>query len=421
MKLKITEIGIRYQEDVIFTLKSIREFAKSAGLSQYNITKFVTAISEVCRNVLLHQNGGILELNIITAKKKQYLEAIIRDFGRDEFDFSEVLENVAGPDGKDGLGLEGSQKLVEYVDIEKSDEGTVITLRKILPEGGQVVDSHTISSWEKHIEKEINFSPLQDLKRKNQKLQEAYETIKNNEKSLAAANAKLQAMVIQMEEKNEELRNFAHVVSHDLKSPLNVVFTAGEMINSFYKDDLTEETAEMFDMILRAGKNMKKLINDYLDYATSSAHEDVQEEIDLNELTKEVIELISSPKKVEFKVEDLPSVSYDKVAMQQVLTNLITNGIKYCDKELVKINISAEENAKGVIVKIADNGPGIDKQYHEDIFNLYRTVGKKLNSVEKGTGLGLPLVKKIAQRNRGKVWLESEIGKGSTFFFLVWK
>ncbi|MBX2844098.1 MAG: HAMP domain-containing histidine kinase, partial [Flammeovirgaceae bacterium] len=129
----------------------------------------------------------------------------------------------------------------------------------------------------------------------------------------------------------------------------------------------------------------------------------------------------SSPKKVEFNVKELPKVFYDKVAMQQVLTNLITNGIKYCDKEPVRIDLSAEENEKGIIIKVTDNGPGIEKQYHEDIFNLYRTVGKKLNSVEKGTGLGLPLVKKIAQRNRGKVWLSSEIGKGSTFYFLVWK
>ena len=129
---------------------------------------------------------------------------------------------------------------------------------------------------------------------------------------------------------------------------------------------------------------------------------------------------VSKPRKVKAEIGDLPPICFDRVAIKQVFQNLITNAIKYNDKDEISIVFDAKKNQEGdkVIISVADNGPGIPEKYFTKIFDPYKTLGLKSNS-ESGTGLGLPLVKKIVERNNGKIWLDSEVGQGTTFYFSI--
>ncbi|MEH0154982.1 ATP-binding protein [Limibacter armeniacum] len=261
----------------------------------------------------------------------------------------------------------------------------------------------------------VKEKPLRELSKQNERLKELNGRLFEKEDHLREVNKQLTELVARLSNQNKELNDFARIVSHELKSPLNVIFMATGMMESFHKDILTGEVGEMYVMIKDAAERMKKMIYDLLDYAKSAVHEDVTELLDLNSVIDEVLPVLPVDETVKLNIENLPEVKFDRTALTQVIRNLLSNAIKYGDKELTVINIAAEEQEQYTVLKIEDNGSGIDKKHFNDIFELFKTLGKE---AKKGssTGLGLPLVKRIINRNRGKIKLESELGVGTTFY-----
>ena len=418
MMLPITSIELKYEEDVLFIMKISKKYTQLAGLTSQQATKFVTAQSELCRNAFQYASGARVNLFISTHSHHQYFMAKITDQGSGIPHLDKVMQGQYHSGTGMGLGLQGSRKLVDLFEIESSTSGTRVTIGCQITSRPDKITRETIADWEKMIEVEQNVSPLQELKKQNQRLVEAYEIISKKEEKLAEANHQLQMLIGRLEQKNEELRDFAHVVSHDLKSPLNVIFMAAEMVDSFYKKTMGEDALEMFTMIVGAAKKMKRLINDMLDYATSSVHEDMRQSVSLNELVQETLSMIAIPENVHVETADLHQVYYDRVALQQVLQNLLTNAIKYSDKPHTHIEIATEDQEKFIVLKVSDNGPGIHEEDFQNVFKLFQTLKQK-SRMESGTGVGLPLVKRIADRNNGNVWIESELDQGSTFYFSI--
>ena len=406
----ITETNIKYAEDITYIIKMFRQYAREASLSAKQITRFATALTEITRNALQYAGGANIALSIYEKNNEYYFSAHIKDNGNGIEDIEDILaENHEGS----GVGIIVSRKLLNIFEIETSEKGTKVFLAERLHHS-KSIDSEDIKSWKSKVKNE--------KKEDNslRELLEAYETIREKENQLEITNRKLKKFVTQLKSKNSELKNFAKVVSHDLKSPLNVVFMASEMLASFYKDEMGEESEEMLDMIVSSCNNMKQLINDYLNYASSAAQNDQREPIELNEVVTEIFEMISEPKQKNIKIEKgtLHQIFYDKVAIKQVIQNLLTNAIKYSDKQVIKIKVSSIKNNTHTILKVEDNGPGIPESHFKDIFELYRTVG--VNGIaKKGTGVGLPLIKRIAERNNGKVWIESKLNEGAIFYFSI--
>ncbi len=408
-QLPITEADLKHKEDITFVVKIFRHYAHEASLTSRQITRFITGLSEITRNAIQYAGKGKVEFFISQRDNgKVYFCAKIADNGRGIPNLEKILND---DDECEGVGIISTSRLVDYFDISTSERGTEVLIGEHLQHHDSI-SREDIDNWKKHIleEKQEAKSLIELL--------EAYETIREKENKLENTNKRLKKFVKQLQEKNNELKDFAHVVSHDLKSPLNVIFMASEMLSSYYQDDLGEDAEEITEMMISSAKNMKDLINEYLNYATASAQEDRGEDIDLNEMVKDVISIISIPDHAEIKVGELHKVFFDKIALQQVIQNFLTNAMKYGDKPQVKIQIDSEQDDKFTILKVSDNGPGIPESHHEDIFRLYRTLGDK-GKAKKGTGLGLPLIKRIAERNHGKVWLESEMSKGTTFYFAI--
>jgi signal transduction histidine kinase len=198
-------------------------------------------------------------------------------------------------------------------------------------------------------------------------------------------------------QKNEELEQFAHIIAHDLKTPLGNIQTLINLIEEDHVLDMNGEVADLFDMVKTSSKNMSKLIEDLLYYSKNVQDNEGKEVINMEEAVDAVLKLINPAPNVEIEKINLNhEVLFQPLAFHQIISNVISNAIKYNDKQIVKVSIYFDrENAS---LSFQDNGPGIDAKYHAKIFEMFQTLGKSFNG-ESSTGIGLNLVKKLVQRN----------------------
>jgi signal transduction histidine kinase len=217
---------------------------------------------------------------------------------------------------------------------------------------------------------------------------------------------------------NQELDSFAYVVSHDLKAPLRGINTIAEWIATDYADKLDDNGKEQIKLLMDRVGRMRSLIDGILQYSRIGRVKEDKVQVDLNKVVKSVAEMISPPKNITITVEDrLPVIECEPTRIAQVFQNLLSNAVKYMDKPngLVKVTC-AEENGCWKF-GVSDNGPGIEEKHFEKIFQLFQTLQPKEGT--ESTGIGLTLVKKIVEMYGGKIWVESKVGKGSTFFFTL--
>lgn len=220
-----------------------------------------------------------------------------------------------------------------------------------------------------------------------------------------------------LENKNKELNHFAYIVSHDLKAPLRGISSILTWLEEDLETCLKDETKETFEILKSRVKKMENLITGILQYSKAS-HPEIYEPVQTKILINEVLQTLPCPPHIHIELADnFPLVHAEKVKLGQVFSNLISNAIKYNDKEkgLVKIDCADHESSSRFIIE--DNGPGIEKQYHDKIFMMFQTLQSEVSS--ENTGVGLAIVKKIIEKNGGEIWVESDLGKGSKFIFTV--
>jgi PAS domain S-box-containing protein len=219
-----------------------------------------------------------------------------------------------------------------------------------------------------------------------------------------------------LERSNKELDQFAYIVSHDLKAPLRAISNLSVWLEEDLGNALSDENKSNLTMLRGRVSRMEALINGILEYSRVGRTEVACESVDVFLLVKEALELLAPPQ--QFKIDiskQLPVIDAPRVMLLQVFTNLISNAIKYNDKQEGLIRIDATEREDSFEFSVSDNGPGIAPEYHEKIFMIFQT----LQSRDKfeSTGIGLTIVKRILKARGGKVWVESSPGNGSKFIF----
>ncbi len=222
---------------------------------------------------------------------------------------------------------------------------------------------------------------------------------------------------LELQQINTELKDFAYIVSHDLKAPLRGISQLSEWIRTDIEDNLEEENIEMFDLLQSRIRRMYTLIDGVLDYSRIGRIEGQTEEIRLDELIDEIFEILKDEKEAKLKIEtSLPVIKADKTRISQLYQNLISNAFKYNDKEEVVLVIDFIEDEKCYKFSISDNGIGIDNKYFNKIFNIFQSID---SNSEDSSGIGLSIVKKIVEHYGGSIEVSSEVGKGSTFTFTI--
>lgn len=217
---------------------------------------------------------------------------------------------------------------------------------------------------------------------------------------------------------NKELKDFAHIVSHDLKAPLRGIASLADWLITDYQDRLDTEGQEMLQLMGGRVRRMSDLIDGVLQYSQVGRVRDQKTQVDLNQVVAEVIDAIAPPKGIQILVEThLPVVFVERTHIQQVFQNLISNGVKYMGQSKGLIKICHLETEGYWQFSVADTGKGIEERYFEKIFQIFQTLVP--SNCSESTGVGLAIVKKIIESYGGQIWVTSEVGQGSTFFFTL--
>ncbi|MDB0603046.1 PAS domain S-box protein [Tenacibaculum maritimum] len=220
-----------------------------------------------------------------------------------------------------------------------------------------------------------------------------------------------------LEKSNDELNEYAHIVSHDLKSPLRSVYALTSWIKSDNEGKFDEMTLSNFNLIEETLEKMEQLISDVLTYSSIDTVVEKQK-VDLNEVLENLQKILFIPENISIKiVKKMPVVNGEITKFQQLFQNLISNAIKFNDKEKGIIQVDFIENKSFYQFSIQDNGIGIEQKYHDKIFKIFHF----LKESSESTGIGLSIVKKIIDLYDGEIWLDSKLNEGTTFYFTIKK
>lgn len=224
--------------------------------------------------------------------------------------------------------------------------------------------------------------------------------------------------VLEIEKKNEELDQFAYIVSHDLKAPLRAISTLSTFLEEDLEGKLNEETEGNFALMRSRVARMESLINGILEYSKVGRKSSKNELIDTQKLVTDIIDSLEIDPKFKIIIQDqLPKVEFTEIQLGQVFQNLISNAIKYHDKDTGQININYHDQDGFHEFEVVDDGPGIEPQYQDKIFEIFQTLQSR-DEIES-TGIGLSIVKKIVEDHSGSIQVNSKIGEGSTFSFTI--
>jgi len=219
---------------------------------------------------------------------------------------------------------------------------------------------------------------------------------------------------------NEELQHFAYVASHDLQEPLRMISSFLQLLSSRYSGKLDKDADEFIKYAVDGAVHLQNMIDDLLAISRVDSRGKEFTDVEMKNVIEDVLDnlaVLIDDEKVNISVGDMPTIKADRSQMTQLTQNLVENAIKFRGKDTPRIEISAKRGKGEWIFSIRDNGIGIDSKYFERIFVVFQRL--HAGDAYKGTGIGLSIAKKVVERHKGRIWLESEVGKGSIFYFTI--
>lgn len=269
------------------------------------------------------------------------------------------------------------------------------------------------------------------LKNENEMRKRTEEELRQSEEELKNLNANLEAQVKertaaveersrQLLKSNEELQQFAYVASHDLQEPLRTIISYLQLIEERLQDKLDAESKEFMGFVVNSAKHMRDLIHGLLEYSRVGSHKNPFQMVNCGVVLEKVMDQLKTSlteKGAHVETQRLPEVLGDPLLLTMLFQNLIANALKFCKSSSPEIQIGCREGEGEWVLWVKDNGIGIDPKYFDRIFVIFQ----RLHSREEypGTGLGLAVCKKTVERHGGRIWVESEPGKGATFYFTL--
>ncbi|MBI1786774.1 MAG: ATP-binding protein [Acidobacteria bacterium] len=427
MNWTLLTLHVRYETDFVQARQSARQLAEILGFSDREQTRIATAVSEVARNALNYAGGGKVEFLVDGAQRPPLFLVRVSDRGPGIADLSEILEGRYKSQRGLGVGLAGTKRLMDHFDIQSEPgRGTTVSLGRRFPSGAAPFTDKELARVTAELARRPPQNPAEEVQRQNQDLLAALADLRQNQEELLRVNRELEEKTVRLlkteqslRARNDELKAFAYTVSHDLKAPLRGIAGYAQELDRRHRAGLSERAVFCLNQIMTATRNLDHLIEDLLHYSRLDAESPSLTEVELGRVVETILRdrsHIIAERKVEIGVDlRVRAVHGWERGITQVLTNLIDNAVKYSrDAQPPSIRIHASELPEAWRITVQDNGIGFDMKYHDRIFGLFNRLVRPEQF--EGTGAGLAIVKKLVEKQGGRIWAESEPGRGATFF-----
>ena len=437
MSDRLSTITLRNERDVVQARQRAREIASLLGFDNQEQIRLATATSEMARNAYRYARGGKVSFDV-EAGRKQVLAITISDAGPGIDNLDEIFAGRYRSSTGMGLGIVGTKRLMDNFELTSSSSGTVVKMGKDLPVAAPVLTPKRLKDVTDKLNSKAPESPYEEIDRQNRELLKTLQELRARQEELALLNRELEdtnrgvvALYAELDERADYLRrasdlktSFLSNISHEFRTPLNSIMSLARILLDRLDGGLTGAQEKQVRFILESAKTLSEMVNDLLDLAKVEAGK-----VRIRVKTFEVMELFSALKGmlkplladnssvelVFMEGPNLPPLRTDEGKVSQILRNFISNAIKFTPQGEIKI--SAELRGSGsVLFEVTDTGIGIPPEHLETVFQEFSQIENPLQDRYRGTGLGLPLCKKMALLLGGKVWVKSELGRGSSFY-----
>jgi signal transduction histidine kinase/CheY-like chemotaxis protein len=437
MSLRLITLALRIEQDVVTARQCARDVAARLGFDAQDQTRLATAVSEIARNAFMYAGGGTVQISVEGRQAPQLLLVRVADKGPGIRDLDAILGGQYRSATGMGVGMLGARRLVDHFDVEnRPGAGATITLGKLFPRRAPFVTPDRLARVVEWVSRESTRNPLDELTQQNRELLRTLDELRDRQEDLSRLNAELQdtnrgvlALYAELDEKADTLRRademksrFLSNMSHEFRTPLNSMLALSRLLLEDAERPLGPEQRRQVGYIRQAADDLTELVNDLLDLAKVEAGKVVVRpaEFDVRDLfaaLRGMLRPLLLNEAVNLLFEepaDLPLMLTDEGKVSQILRNLLSNALKFTERG--EIRVSARPAGDGMIAfSVADTGIGIAREDHDRIFEEFGQLDNPVQRRVRGTGLGLPLVKRLAILLGGGISLESTPGVGSTF------
>jgi signal transduction histidine kinase/CheY-like chemotaxis protein len=441
MTLPILTVAIHSEDDVVTARQRARQIARLLGFDQQDQTRVATAVSEITRNAFAYAEGGRVEFLVDEKTTPPLFLTRIIDHGPGIENVRQVLAGQYRSTTGMGLGIIGAKRLMDLFQMESSSaRGTTVLMGKHLPRGTATFAPASLAAISNELAQLAPRTPLAELQQQNQELLRALDELHMRQEELTRLNAELEdtnrgvvALYAELDEKAEQLQRanelktrFLSNMGHEFRTPVNSILALSRLLLERIDGELTEEQEKQIAFIRQAAQDLSDLVNDLLDLAKVEAGKiavrpDEFEVTDLFASLRGLLRPLVIPEVtlVFDEPDGIPPLYTDEGKISQILRNFISNALKFTERGQVRVSATLDAARQAVVFAVADTGIGIALEDQDRIFEEFAQAEHPIQQRTKGTGLGLPLTRRLAELLGGSVNVRSAPGRGSVFSAIV--
>lgn len=436
----ILTLTIQQEHHVVAARRRARQIAELLGFDAQDQIRIATAVSEIARNALKYGGGGKAEFSALSRSALQALEVKISDRGPGVADLQNVLDGrYHSPTGM-GIGIIGARRLMDDFEISSAAGGTTVRMRKGLPAKGQALTPAALAKISAELARPKSEDVYEELQRQNQELLRTLDELNRRQEELKHLNCELEdtnrgvmALYSELDEKAVHLRQadetksrFLSHMSHEFRTPLNSILGLTRLLLNRADGELTAHQEKQVTFIRNSAQELFELVNDLLDLAKVEAGR-----ISVRVTSFTAAELFGALRGMFRPLEregmdlvfeepkGIPDLKTDQNKVAQILRNFISNALKFTEHGEVRVSARLNPDGNAAVFSVRDTGIGIAIKDQEIIFQEFTQLPSPLQNRVTGTGLGLPLSRKLAELLGGTVHVRSVVGTGSEFIAVV--
>jgi signal transduction histidine kinase/CheY-like chemotaxis protein len=436
----LLSLAVHHDQDVVTSRQRAAQIAQLLGLDTSEQTRIATAVSEIVRNAFRYATGGVVAFAVDGESKPQRLIIRVTDKGPGIAHLDDVLSGRYRSTTGMGLGIVGARRLMDKFDIQATAGGTTVVLEKFLSTRQPLVTAERAHQIAMAVARRPPVGLIEEIQQQNQALLHTLEELQRKQQELVHLNRELEdtnrgvvALYAELDEKADHLRRadelksrFLSNMTHEFRTPVNSILGLSNLLMEDRQRDGREPEPEVL-YIRKAAEQLSEIVNDLLDLAKVEAGKTVVRPVEfkvenLFGALRGMLRPMLLNQSVSLVFEDadaLPPLSTDEGKLSQILRNLLSNALKFTERGEVRVS-AAGPDANGMMsFAVADTGIGIAPDDQPRVFEEFAQVEHPLQRHVRGTGLGLPLSRRLAELLGGTLTVTSELGVGSTFVVTV--